>query len=854
MQTRLSDILYNKENNYLFPFYWQHGDHRHLIPEQIERIYQSGCRALCVESRPHPDFCGDLWWGDFEVILKECKKRDMKVWLLDDDKFPTGHAAGLIAKKYPELRQWELVERHIDVVGPAKEASIIISPDNDENILLGAFAYKRNPDDLETCDYDYVDLSDKVFGKYLTWDIPNGVYRIFLYYKSRTGGRKEYIDMINPESVDVLIEAVYESHYQHFSEYFGNTFAGFFSDEPCFGNQVYGEQRFDFGFYEARIGKPALALPWNENVRDIMSQKLGYDPISHLNLLWYEDSNNGDDQAQIRHAYMDTITDLYSKCFNKRLSDWCHDHGVMYIGHIIEDMNCHLRNGVGHYFRALKWQDMSGIDVVLHQIMPGMEDFIHTSSTATGVCDGGFFHYILAKLGASLAHLTPEMQGRAMCEVFGAYGYGEDTVLMKYLIDHLLVRGINHFVPHAFSSKFPDYDCPPHFGAEGHDPSFEGFSKLMNYTNKAAHLLSGTTHIADVAILYHADNEWSSRFMNSMNMEPAAKALYDSHIDFDIVSYDMLERAKISNARLCIADESFGALIVPYCDHAPRKYLDLIKSMIDKGLPVIFINDMPENAEFKTYTLSPLETVKFIKEKGLATISVDGNHPHLRIYHTKKGKNDVFMFFNEDYANSVDTQVCVQCNGKFAKIDILNDLYLKGSTDNSKLHIELMPNQSQIIIFGDFDELEDEFSISYSVRIDPDYDLELASSDDLSNFEYVGHFNKFFNVNSPKFMPDFSGKMRYTFKFDADTNAKRVFMDLGDVGQNAVLDINGRQLGIRITKPYIFDVTEAVKDNSNIATVTVSNTNAQKVRDYFSRFLQLSPSGLLGDITLKYVK
>jgi len=103
-------------------------------------------------------------------------------------------------------------------------------------------------------------------------------------------------------------------------------------------------------------------------------------------------------------------------------------------------------------------------------------------------------------------------------------------------------------------------------------------------------------------------------------------------------------------------------------------------------------------------------------------------------------------------------------------------------------------------------------------------------------------------------MPDFSGKMRYTFKFDADTNAKRVFMDLGDVGQNAVLDINGRQLGIRITKPYIFDVTEAVKDNSNIATVTVSNTNAQKVRDYFSRFLQLSPSGLLGDITLKYVK
>ena len=58
---RLDDILQNRTGYHLFPFYWQHGDHRQKIPEQIERISQSGCRGFCVESRPHPAFGKDGW-------------------------------------------------------------------------------------------------------------------------------------------------------------------------------------------------------------------------------------------------------------------------------------------------------------------------------------------------------------------------------------------------------------------------------------------------------------------------------------------------------------------------------------------------------------------------------------------------------------------------------------------------------------------------------------------------------------------------------------------------------------------------------------------------------------------------
>ncbi|MFR6327621.1 MAG: hypothetical protein ACLUOI_01455 [Eisenbergiella sp.] len=55
-----------------------------------------------------------------------------------------------------------------------------------------------------------------------------------------------------------------------------------------------------------------------------------------------------------------------------------------------------------------------------------------------------------------------------MCEIFGNYGWAEGAQTMKWLTDFMLVRGINVFVPHAFSPKdFPDPDCPPHFYAHG---------------------------------------------------------------------------------------------------------------------------------------------------------------------------------------------------------------------------------------------------------------------------------------------------------------------------------------------------------------------------------------------------
>lgn len=83
MDTRLQDNINLRQHNYIAPFLWMHGEKKTLILNEIERIYESGIRSVCLESRVHEDFCREGWWSDVKLILEECRKKDMNVWILD---------------------------------------------------------------------------------------------------------------------------------------------------------------------------------------------------------------------------------------------------------------------------------------------------------------------------------------------------------------------------------------------------------------------------------------------------------------------------------------------------------------------------------------------------------------------------------------------------------------------------------------------------------------------------------------------------------------------------------------------------------------------------------------------------
>ena len=97
----IARLLAGESDNHILPFFWQHGETEEVLRDYMRAIHEANIGAVCVESRPHPDFCGEKWWQDMDVILDEARKRGMKVWILDDSHFPTGFANGAL-KDYPD--------------------------------------------------------------------------------------------------------------------------------------------------------------------------------------------------------------------------------------------------------------------------------------------------------------------------------------------------------------------------------------------------------------------------------------------------------------------------------------------------------------------------------------------------------------------------------------------------------------------------------------------------------------------------------------------------------------------------------------------------------------------------------
>jgi hypothetical protein len=137
-----------------------------------------------------------------------------------------------------------------------------------------------------------------------------------------------------------------------------------------------------------------------------------------------------------------------------------------------------------------------------------------------------------------------------------------------------------------------------------------------------------------------------------------------------------------------------------------------------------------------------------------------------------------------------------------------------------------------------------------------------------------------------KWDESFSGTMRYTAKFDVDEHRRGelkrgrtiIYVDLGEVCEIARVKLNGRDLGVRFMPPYKYlSYIAHLKATDNVLEVEVTNLGANRLRwndmtgvkwKIFndinmvgSNYLPLDaakyrvrPSGLIGPVTLKYMR
>lgn len=845
------------EESYLNPLFWVHGEDEDTIRNEIRQMQEKGIGSFTVEPRPHPEYLKKKWWQDLAVIVDEADKRNMGVWVFDDGDYPSGCAGGEIVRKYPEYRKKFLRISYIDAIGPMEGSSFQINRwlEAEEQLIAVAAAKRIQLTDAISSDSLQV-ITGHMESGILYWDLPEGEWRLFIIIRSFNCGENHTKNHVNPlekEAVKAFINYTYEPAYEHFKGEFGNTIKGFFTDEPRFGN---------FPSYSVRLGTLDMPLPYSDSLLDILKEDGGFDYVKYLPLLWQD---GGDITAEIRYLYMNAVSRLFGENFTGQIGQWCSDHGVKLIGHVVEENGAHARlgYGAGHYFRSTAGLHNAGLDIV-YNIMPGYTS--GTYNTPIFKVDVDFSHWGLAKMASSASHIDPKKGGITMCEAFGAYGWQEGLKLMKWITDHLCVRGVNVIVPHAFTLKeFPDGDCPPHFYAGGHNPQWKDFHIWSSYANRVCKMITGGVHKASAAVVYHGEAEWGGEYEP---FEKTVKALAISQIDCDIIPIDCLTDETVSGVKekkLIVHQEAYNALVVPYAQFLPPHFTKKLQQFIDKGLPVVFMKAYPQRSYFeKGFELDGAvicdypDLGKWFAERDFQDISVNGMHEGLRFYHYSKDGKEIYFFVNENKFQEVDVTVRFRETGIPILYNPMSNEKYKSSVTEEGVRLCLEPYESVFVLFGEESGerlKEKRMKIHYGLEFElpGPWKISVSTAEEYPVFHSIPE-TALCNISKPELLPAFSGVIRYEISFDGvELKDREVFLDLGKAYETVNVWLNDRKVAACICPPYGFEIEKGIiKERYNLLIIEVTNTLAKQINNVFDRYMPQEPSGLLGPVRILF--
>ena len=846
MNKRMMDLVGGTPENYIMPFFWQHGAEESTLREYMEKIDSCGIHAVCLEARPHPDYVGPKWWQDVDVIMDEARHRGMRVWILDDSHFPTGYANGAVKNAPDHLKRWYLEEKALEVDGPLEGFRLAAATDLGSRRMMGrvfqrkgetlvaVILARRQEDPNGRVWYDQLqDVTDRLENGWLKMDIPQGHWVVFTYTKLMEAVQKasDHISFLEKESCRILLDTVYEPHWERYKEDFGKTFAGFFSDEPGFSNLG------GTGFGMVKIGDQ-MPLPWSDQVWRLFQQRMG-GPTAIVGL--YNDLNGA--QAKARVTYMDIITRMYEENFSRQLGDWCEEHGVEYIGHVLEDVGLHSRlgPGTGHYFRAMAGQHMGGIDVVLNQLIPDRD-----------YGKNGFYHYSIQQLAASAAHQNPRMKGRAMCEIFGAFGWSEGLSMMKWMADHMLVGGINWFVPHAFTEKaFPDPDCPPHFYAHGMNPQYRYMHLVFDYMNRVCHLLNGGRAAVDNAVLFPAEGEWAGGYRD---YGVIGKLCLTHQIPYELVCVDALETASVSQGRLQVGEASYRTLLVDHIDLLPDHALAQLERLYRQGACVRFVGHAPKGLDGASAPSVPViqdeELLPLLREG--AACAAREYQPWLRCYKYLQEDMTVYLLVNSSMNHRLDTAVLVEEAPAYVWYHAEDNTLEAAQPDQRGwLPLSLDRGESVILLAGRQEALPGEGDLPFRPELSGErrelsgaWSISLADYREQERFQPLCVTDQLEDISSKK--PGFSGIIRYETAFEGPAR----MIDLGRAFEGVEVLVNGRSAGVRVGYPYRYDVSALAGEGENQLTVLAATSLGDALGDDLSKQRPFSPEGILGPVTL----
>ena len=486
------------------------------IRQQLADFKERGIGGVFIHPRPGliTPYLSDEWFSLCQYAVETGKSLGLKVWLYDENSYPSGFAGGHVPAAMPDAVRSGL--RMTRVQGPPKASArpplVVLRQ------TLGGF--------------------EDVTGK-----VPSGAADKSIYYvfevvpqsPSPWHGGFAYVDLMRKDVTDKFLDVTLNAYKRAIGADFGGTVPGVFQDEaeiaPPGGDMInYTPALFQ-----------AFRTKWGNDLKPLLVSLF----------------NEVGDWRRVRHNYYSTLLDLFIENWAKPYYAYCEDNNLQFTGHYWDHEWPHPQNSPDNLAMAA-YAHMPGIDILMNDWSTGPHAQFGNDRA-------------VREIRSSANQMG---RRRTMSETYGAGGWDMTFADQKRIGDWEFALGVNFLNQHLSYVTIKGArkrDHPLSFSY--HEPWWKSYNVMADYFGRLSVVMSGGEQLNRILVIEPTTSAWMHYSPGAEGARLQALAedfqsfihlLESHHVEYDLASEKTLEEfASIKNLKLAVGRRSYDLLLLP---------------------------------------------------------------------------------------------------------------------------------------------------------------------------------------------------------------------------------------------------------------------------------------------------
>jgi len=520
------------------------------IDEGLADLQRHGIGGVFIHPRPGliTPYLSDEWISLCRHAVQTGKKLGMKVWIYDENSYPSGFAGGIVPERMPDAKR----------TGLKMTGATELPSQFDTRPFLVLAGDSSGFTDITS------QLGARQFGP--------GEYRIFTLIHEEPKpwhGGFTYVDVMRPEVTREFIDVTMNAYKRAFGEEFGAVVPGVFQDEA--------EMR--------PASEPdAKVVNYTPAMFDRFKQKWGYDLRPSLPSLFEESG----DWRRVRHNFRATLLDLFIRGWAELYYNYCTENNLKLTGHYWEHVWPKPVMNPDNMACAA-YAHMPGIDVLMNEFRADVE--------------GQFGNARIVKEIRSVANQLGKE--RTLSETYGASGWDLTFEDQKRIGDWEYALGVNFMDQHLSYVTIKGArkrDHPLSFSY--HEPWWKFYGMMGDYFGRLSVALCAGDQSNRILVLeptttawMYAGPEWSNPKVDAIGQgfQNFVNRLEAAQIEYDLGCEDIFRNhARVRGRHFVVGQRVYDLVVIPPgTENLDEATVALVRKYMANGGNVICCDETP---------------------------------------------------------------------------------------------------------------------------------------------------------------------------------------------------------------------------------------------------------------------